>query len=119
MSRRQWAWWKRMLDCGATALACAAIIWAAPALAQETGTESPHGRDVINDWIAAAQSGSRLLIVGTGAFGIILAAVSLTRAYNAMDERSRTRHLLGALWGGVITITGVIIGVISRMLVPG
>lgn len=88
---------------------------ATPLLAQATG---PSGQQLLSDWMDILISGSRLLIVVMGGVGIVFAGLSMFKAYDAQDDRTRTRHLGAALFAGVITITGVVIGWISGILVP-
>lgn len=98
------------------AAVCIAVfaLWAMPVLAQD----SPTGQQLLNDWMDILRSLSRILIIGTSALGIVLAAVSLFKTYNADSDSERARHLSAALFSGVIGITGVVIGWISGLLIP-
>lgn len=89
-------------------------LWAVPVLAQE----SPTGQQLLSDWMDILRSLSRILIIGTSALGIIFAAVSLFKTYNADSDTDRARQLSAALFSGVIGITGVVIGWISGLLIP-
>lgn len=77
-----------------------------------------QGNEMIDGWTDILIVGSRLLIVGGGLLGIVYAAVSMSRAYNAPDDDVRMRHMLAAIFSGVFTIIGVIIGWISGILFP-
>ena len=77
-----------------------------------------QGNEMIDGWTDILIVGSRLLIVGGGLLGIVYAAVSMGRAYNAPDDDARMRHMLAAIFSGVFTIIGVIIGWISGILFP-
>lgn len=89
-------------------------IIAAPALAQT----APTGQQLLSDWMDILRSASRILIFATSALGIVFAARSMFMAYNAFEDSERAKHLLAALFAGVITITGVVIGWISGLLIP-
>lgn len=89
-----------------------------PGLAEDP-PEGPTGQQLLGDWMDILRSLSRILIYLTSAGGIILAAVSLFRAYGSgTDDRGRMRQLSAALFAGVISITGVVIGWISGLLIP-
>lgn len=93
-------------------LACSAL----PALAGEP--EAVTGQQLLSDWIGLIRSGSRILIIVTSGLGIILAGVSIYRAYDASDNRYRSKHIMAAVFAGLISITGVVIGWISGLLIP-
>tara|TARA_R110000737_G_scaffold127218_3_gene159752 strand:- start:12411 stop:12725 length:315 start_codon:yes stop_codon:yes gene_type:complete len=80
--------------------------------------EGPTVPDLIADWISALESGAQILVWVTSALGIFFTAWSLFGAYNAQEERGRTRELVAALWGGVVTISVVIAGLLTNILVP-
>lgn len=89
-----------------------------PGLAEEP-PDGPTAQQLLQDWMAILRSLMRVLLYATSALGIVLAAVSLFRAYDTAEgDRGRVRHLSAALFAGVITITGVVIGWISGLLIP-
>lgn len=86
-------------------------------------TTIPHAAfaqsEIIDGWTELLISTSRLVIIGASLLGITYCAVSMLRAYRAPMDDVRSRHLIAALFSGVFTIIGVVIGWISGLLIPG
>jgi hypothetical protein len=91
-------------------------ISAAAALAPSPGLAQS---EIIDGWTDLLISVSRLVIIFASLLGIAYAATSLFRAYRADFDEARTRHLFAAMFAGLFTIIGVIIGWISGLLIPG
>lgn len=75
------------------------------------------GSALIDQWTAHLVSASRLVIVFSSVLGIAYAALSLTRAYRADMDDVRMRHMGAALFAGIFTIIGVLIGWVSLIVV--
>ncbi len=88
-------------------LATAIILIPSAALAQAS---------LIDGWTELLRSAARLIIIGAAALGILYAAVSLWRAYHA-PETDRAPHMAAALFSGVFTILGVVVGWLSGLIV--
>ena len=73
---------------------------------------------IINGWTDLLLSASRMVIVFASLLGILYAASSLWRAYQADLDDTRARHLFAALFAGLFTIIGVVIGAVSGLLIP-
>ena len=71
---------------------------------------------LIDGWTELLRSAARLIIIGAAALGVLYAAVSLWRAYHA-PETDRAPHMAAALFSGVFTIFGVIVGWLSGLIV--
>lgn len=75
--------------------------------------------EIIDGWTDLLRSASRLVIVFASLLGLAYAAASLWHAYHADLDDVRSRHLFGAVFAGVFTIIGVVIGWVSGLLIPG
>lgn len=75
--------------------------------------------EIIDGWTDLLLSASRLVIVFASLLGLAYAAASLWQAYHADLDDVRSRHLFGAVFAGVFTIIGVVIGWVSGLLIPG
>lgn len=71
--------------------------------------------DLIDGWTDLLISTSGIVIVFASLLGIVYAAQSLLRAYRASDEE-RMRHLFAAVFAGMFTMIGVLVGWISFLV---
>lgn len=89
-----------------------------PAAAAGANPATTSWGDVLPVWQDAVVSGSRLIIYGTSALGIILVAYTLYVIATENDEDARWRAAKAGAIGSLFTIFGIIVGWISGILVP-
>lgn len=74
--------------------------------------------DLIAEWTSYLTAGANIVLILAGLFGVFLVVRSLMRAYqDTKDGRSPMRHYVAAGIGGMITVLGVVVGLISRLVV--
>lgn len=74
--------------------------------------------DLIAEWTTYLASAANIILILAGLYGVFLVVRSLMRAYqDTKDGQSPTRHYVAAGIGGLITVLGVVVGVISNLVV--
>jgi hypothetical protein len=74
--------------------------------------------ELIAEWTSYLHSAANIVLILAGLFGVGLVFRSLFRAFNDTKEgRSPVRHYVGAAIGGLITVLGVVVGIVSNLVV--
>lgn len=74
--------------------------------------------ELIAVWTTYLASAANIVLILAGLFGVLLVVRSLMRAYqDTTDGRSPARHYVAAGVGGLITVLGVVVGILSNLVV--